>query len=191
MNLLSIGASYGVIVAVLQWGWGSSLLGVHDSIPVSPFVPMIMFAILFGLSMDYEVFLLSRIREQFLRTRRQPAQRGRGPVEHRTGDHQLGAHHDQRLRRLHAEPRPHPQDVRPRADDGDHHRRHPRPHGARAGHHEPARLGQLVAARAGSTSACRPSTSKATTKTPPRRSRSSSCRSQPSRSRRRRRSVSS
>ena len=67
MNLLSIGASYGVIVAVLQWGWGSSLLGVHDSIPVSPFVPMIMFAILFGLSMDYEVFLLSRIREQFLR----------------------------------------------------------------------------------------------------------------------------
>ncbi len=66
MNLLSIGASYGVIVAVLQWGWGSGLLGVHDSIPVSPFVPMIMFAILFGLSMDYEVFLLSRIREQFL-----------------------------------------------------------------------------------------------------------------------------
>ncbi|HEV7761228.1 MAG TPA: MMPL family transporter, partial [Acidimicrobiales bacterium] len=67
MNLLSIGASYGVIVAVFQWGWGSSILGVHESIPVSPFVPMIMFAILFGLSMDYEVFLLSRIREQFLR----------------------------------------------------------------------------------------------------------------------------
>ena len=67
MNLLSIGASYGVIVAVFQWGWGSGLLGVHESIPVSPFIPMIMFAILFGLSMDYEVFLLSRVREQFLR----------------------------------------------------------------------------------------------------------------------------
>ena len=59
MNLLSIGAAYGVIVAVFQWGWGTGLLGVHDTMPINPFVPMIMFAILFGLSMDYEVFLLS------------------------------------------------------------------------------------------------------------------------------------
>jgi RND superfamily putative drug exporter len=66
MNLLSIGASYGVVVAVFQWGWGSGLIGVHESIPISPFVPMIMFAILFGLSMDYEVFLLTRVRESFL-----------------------------------------------------------------------------------------------------------------------------
>jgi RND superfamily putative drug exporter len=61
-NLLSIGASYGVLVAVFQWGWGSSLLGVPQPVPIVSFVPMLMFAIIFGLSMDYEVFLLSRIR---------------------------------------------------------------------------------------------------------------------------------
>ena len=65
MNLLSIGAAYGVMVAVFQWGWGASLLGVHESLPIVSFVPMFMFAILFGLSMDYEVFLLSRIREEY------------------------------------------------------------------------------------------------------------------------------
>ena len=69
MNLLSIGAAYGVVVAVFQWGWGSSALGVDHTAPISPFLPMIMFAILFGLSMDYEVFLLSRVREEYLRTR--------------------------------------------------------------------------------------------------------------------------
>ena len=68
MNLLSIGAAYGVIVAVFQWGWGKGLVGLDATVPVNPFVPMIMFAVLFGLSMDYEVFLLSRIREEFQRT---------------------------------------------------------------------------------------------------------------------------
>jgi RND superfamily putative drug exporter len=67
MNLLAIGAAYGVVVAVFQWGWGKALIGLEHTVPVNPFVPMIMFAILFGLSMDYEVFLLSRVREQFLR----------------------------------------------------------------------------------------------------------------------------
>jgi RND superfamily putative drug exporter len=66
MNLLSIGAAYGVIVAVFQWGWAKSLVGLDATIPVNPFVPLIMFAILFGLSMDYEVFLLSRVREEFV-----------------------------------------------------------------------------------------------------------------------------
>jgi RND superfamily putative drug exporter len=66
MNLLSIGAAYGVIVAVFQWGWAKSLIGLDATIPVNPFVPLIMFAILFGLSMDYEVFLLSRVREEFV-----------------------------------------------------------------------------------------------------------------------------
>ena len=69
LNLLSIGASYGVVVAIFQWGWGRSLLGIDQSIPIVSFVPMMMFAVLFGLSMDYEVFLLSRIREEYLRTR--------------------------------------------------------------------------------------------------------------------------
>ena len=65
MNLLSIGAAYGVIVAVFQWGWGKNLIGLRETIPIVAFVPVMMFAILFGLSMDYEVFLLSRIREEF------------------------------------------------------------------------------------------------------------------------------
>jgi len=68
MNLLSIGGAYGVVVAVFQWGWGNEFIGIDTTVPISPFLPMIMFAILFGLSMDYEVFLLSRIREEYLRT---------------------------------------------------------------------------------------------------------------------------
>ena len=69
MNLLSIGAAYGVMVAVFQWGWGKSIIGVDKTGPIEAWVPMMMFTILFGLSMDYEIFLLSRIREDFLRTR--------------------------------------------------------------------------------------------------------------------------
>jgi RND superfamily putative drug exporter len=66
LNLISIGASYGVIVAVFQWGWGSSLLGLDQPVPIEAFVPMMMFAVVFGLSMDYEVFLVSRIRESWV-----------------------------------------------------------------------------------------------------------------------------
>lgn len=68
MNLLSIGAAYGVVVAVFQWGWFGGLLGLEGTGPIEPFVPMMLFAIVFGLSMDYEVFLLSRIREEYDRT---------------------------------------------------------------------------------------------------------------------------
>jgi putative drug exporter of the RND superfamily len=68
MNLLSIGAGYGAVVAVFQWNWGAGLLGLDGPVPVVSMVPMIMFAVLFGLSMDYEVFLLSRTREEYLRT---------------------------------------------------------------------------------------------------------------------------
>ncbi len=68
MNLLSIGAAYGVIVAVFQWGWGKGLIGVEQTGPIEPWVPMMLFAIVFGLSMDYEVFLLSRMKEEFIRT---------------------------------------------------------------------------------------------------------------------------
>jgi RND superfamily putative drug exporter len=69
MNLLSIGAAYGVLVAVFQWGWGAGLIGVDKKGPIESWVPMMMFTILFGLSMDYEIFLLSRVREEYLRTR--------------------------------------------------------------------------------------------------------------------------
>jgi len=68
MNLLSIGAAYGVIVAVFQWGWLGSVVGITKTAPIDPWVPLMLFTILFGLSMDYEVFLLSRIREEWVRT---------------------------------------------------------------------------------------------------------------------------
>jgi RND superfamily putative drug exporter len=68
MNLLAIGAAYGVVVAVFQWGWGNELIGLEQTMPITPFAPLMMFAILFGLSMDYEVFLLSRIREDYAAT---------------------------------------------------------------------------------------------------------------------------
>lgn len=68
MNMLAIGASIGFIVAIFQWGWGLSLIGLDRTGPIESFLPMFMFAILFGLSMDYEIFLLSRIREHWLET---------------------------------------------------------------------------------------------------------------------------
>ncbi len=65
LNLLSIGSAYGVMVAVFQWGWFGSLFGVDRGAPIVPWAPMMLFAIVFGLSMDYEVFLLSKIRERY------------------------------------------------------------------------------------------------------------------------------
>jgi putative drug exporter of the RND superfamily len=65
MNLISVAASYGVVTAVFQLGWGATLIGLPHSIPIVSFVPLLMFAILFGLSMDYEVFLLTQMREHY------------------------------------------------------------------------------------------------------------------------------
>jgi RND superfamily putative drug exporter len=65
MNLLSITAAYGVLVMVSQHGWLGSLFGFPEKVPVTTWVPMFLFVILFGLSMDYEVFLLSRVREEY------------------------------------------------------------------------------------------------------------------------------
>ncbi|MDP1818705.1 MAG: MMPL family transporter [Acidimicrobiales bacterium] len=67
-NLLSIGAAYGLVVAVFQWGWLNDLVGIDRTGPIMAFLPMMLFAILFGLSMDYEVFLMSRIQEEYGRT---------------------------------------------------------------------------------------------------------------------------
>ena len=67
MNLLSIGGAYGIVVIVFQWGWGIDLLGTGSG-PIEPFLPMMLFAIVFGLSMDYEVFLLSRVKEEYDRS---------------------------------------------------------------------------------------------------------------------------
>jgi putative drug exporter of the RND superfamily len=65
MNLLSIGAAFGLIVAVFQWGWGASIIGVDGTGPIISFFPIFLFSIVFGLSMDYEVFLMSRIHEEW------------------------------------------------------------------------------------------------------------------------------
>ncbi|HEU4545525.1 MAG TPA: MMPL family transporter, partial [Microlunatus sp.] len=68
LNLLSIGAAYGVMVMVFQWGWAAGLIGLESTVPIVSFIPMFMFAILFGLSMDYEVVLRSRVREECVAT---------------------------------------------------------------------------------------------------------------------------
>src|SRR5204863_1916318 len=68
MNLLSIGAAYGVMVAIFQWGWFAGVVGIGKGGPIESWAPMMLFAVVFGLSMDYEVFLLSRVKEEYDRT---------------------------------------------------------------------------------------------------------------------------
>jgi uncharacterized membrane protein YdfJ with MMPL/SSD domain len=69
LNLLSVGAAYGLLVAIFQWGWGESLLGFESNGGIAPWLPVFLFVILFGLSMDYHVFILSRVRELYDRGR--------------------------------------------------------------------------------------------------------------------------
>ncbi|MHC5263661.1 MMPL family transporter [Streptomyces sp. UC4497] len=68
MNVAAVAAAFGVVVAIFQWGWGSELLGLGRSGPIEPFLPVIMVSVLFGLSMDYQVFLVSRMYEEWLET---------------------------------------------------------------------------------------------------------------------------
>jgi RND superfamily putative drug exporter len=68
MNLLSIGAAFGILVAVFQWGYAGSLIGVDQTVPIESFLPVMLFAIVFGLSMDYQVFLVSRMHEEYLKS---------------------------------------------------------------------------------------------------------------------------
>jgi len=68
MNVLAAGSAFGILVAIFQWGWGADLIGLEGTGPIESFLPMMMFAVLFGLSMDYEVFLVSRVREEYLET---------------------------------------------------------------------------------------------------------------------------
>ncbi len=79
LNLLSLAAAYGVVALVLQGGWAGRLIGIDTPTPLPAFIPVLMFAVLFGLSMDYEVFLVTRIRERWLRTGDNVDQRDRGP----------------------------------------------------------------------------------------------------------------
>jgi uncharacterized membrane protein YdfJ with MMPL/SSD domain len=68
LNLLSVGAAYGVVVALFQWGWGRSVFGFTSTHAIASWLPLFLFLVLFGLSMDYHVFILSRIRESYDRT---------------------------------------------------------------------------------------------------------------------------
>ncbi|MFF8638356.1 MMPL family transporter [Streptomyces pilosus] len=68
MNVAAVAATFGVVVAIFQWGWGSELLGLGSGGPIEPFLPVIMVSVLFGLSMDYQVFLVSRMHEEWLET---------------------------------------------------------------------------------------------------------------------------
>lgn len=68
MNIAAVASSFGVVVAIFQWGWGSELLGLGSAGPIEPFLPVIMVSVLFGLSMDYQVFLVSRMYEEWLET---------------------------------------------------------------------------------------------------------------------------
>ncbi|WP_460069750.1 MMPL family transporter [Streptomyces sp. YKOK-I1] len=68
MNVAAVAAAFGVVVAIFQWGWGSELLGLGRAGPIEPFLPVIMVSVLFGLSMDYQVFLVSRMYEEWLET---------------------------------------------------------------------------------------------------------------------------
>ena len=156
MNLLSIGAAYGVIVAVFQWGWLKGLVGVEETVPIVSFMPMMLFAILFGLSMDYEVFLLTRVREEYLHRRDNTA----AVIEGISATARVITSAALIMISVFAAfvlgDDPLDQDVRPRPRHRRVHRRHRGAHRARAGDHAPARRLELVAARLARPAAAQP-----------------------------------
>ena len=144
MNLLSIGAAFGVLVAVFQWGWLGSVFQVGRTGPVEAFLPVMLFAILFGLSMDYEVFLISRIQEEWLKSGDNATAVRNGPGRHRQDHHRGRPDHDPGVRLVHPGWHAGHQGVRPGPG-----RRHlggrlPHPDGHRARADVPVRQGQLV-----------------------------------------------
>ena len=147
MNLLSVAAAYGVVALVLQGGWAGQLVGIDTPTPLPAFVPVLMFAVLFGLSMDYEVFLVSRMREGWLRTGDNEQAILGGLAGHRPGDHRCRGDHGGGLRGLHPVTGRRPQGHRRRHGGGDLHRRLDRPAAAGARGHVPAGARQLVDAR--------------------------------------------
>ncbi len=161
MNLLSVGAAYGVMVAVFQWGWGGRIIGIGETGPIDPWIPVALFVVLFGLSMDYEVFLLSRIREEWLRTSDNSTSGGGRP--RRDGPHHHGGRGDHvlRLRLLrHKGPAAHPQGLRARAGDGRAGRRHRGAHDAGPVDHGNPGPGRTGGCRGGWTAPSRASASR-------------------------------
>ena len=146
LNLLGVGAAYGVLVVVFQWGWAADLIGVESTLPIVPFIPVFMFAILFGLSMDYEVFLLSRVREHYLRTGDNHA----AVIQGIAGTARVITSAALIMIAVFGgfvlDDDPRDQDVRSRARDRDPRRRHGHSARARAGDDDAARRRELVAA---------------------------------------------
>ena len=100
LNLLSVGAAYGLIVLVFQKGVGNELFGFQQVDAIEAWLPLFLFSVLFGLSMDYHVFLLSRIRERYTQTGDTSEAVAFGVAHDRAADHRRGADHRRRLRRL-------------------------------------------------------------------------------------------
>ena len=132
MNLLSVGAAYGVLVAIFQWGWLDGFLGFQSLGYVNTMTPPLLLAIVFGLSMDYEVFLLSRIKERYEATGDSKLAVAAGPRAQRGDDLQRGADHGRGVRRLRRRRRAVGQGDRRRPGGRDRARRDDRPARARA-----------------------------------------------------------
>ena len=133
MNLLTVGAAFGFATLVFQHGIGTGLLGIEHQGFVDAWAPLFFFALLFGLSMDYQLFLLAAIRERYEATGDTQPRDRRGHRPHRPADHQRRAHHDRRVHRLRRD-RTDPADrARPHPGHGRAARRHRRPGDARAG----------------------------------------------------------
>ena len=145
LNLVSIGAAYGAMVAVFQWGWFSSVLHIEPA-PIEPWAPMMLFAIVFGLSMDYEVFLLSGSQGALRRNSRQPCRGARRPFDHGAGDHRCGCDHGVCVRQFHGRRSAVDQVDRFRLGRRGLHRRDDRPLGDGAGDDGTPRPVELVAA---------------------------------------------
>ena len=146
MNLLSVAASYGVLTAVFQKGWGAELIGLEGPVPIASYVPLIMFAILFGLSMDYQVFLVTRVHEHYEHSRDNLEAVVDG-LAVSARDHLRRADHGVRVRELHPRRRRDRQAVRGRARGRDSDRCFDRALRARPGQHGSARQGELVVPR--------------------------------------------
>ena len=160
MNLLSIGAAYGVIVAIFQNGWIKNVVGIGKEGPIEAWVPMMLFAIVFGLSMDYEVFLLSRIKEEYDRDHDNATAVVARSRQDRPPHHRGGRDHDLRVRELRALRPARAEARRLRARVRGVHRRDRRAARARAGDDGAARRPQLVVPEVRS-NGCRGSTSRA------------------------------
>ena len=147
LNVLSVGAAWGVMVLFWQNGIGSEAIwGIEATRAINVEIPIVVFAFLFGISMDYQVFIISRMREAYDRTGSTRDGRGRGHRPHGPPRHERGADPRPRVRRAQREPGHRDQDLRHRAGGGDPGRRDDRARHARPGRRRDPRALELVAA---------------------------------------------